>query len=72
MWVNIKGQEKLFLPITHWQYFIALERNLVRCSHYIEFCSDNNNAYSFELSKNKKGGWDLPRRLLFFTEIPCA
>lgn len=35
----------------HWRYFLSLERDLERISHYIEVCEDNINVYSFELSK---------------------
>jgi hypothetical protein len=34
----------------HWNYFLALEKDLEGLSHYIEFCKDNLNTYSIELA----------------------
>jgi len=34
----------------HWNYFLALERDLESVSRYIEFCADNLNTYSIELA----------------------
>lgn len=34
----------------HWNYFVALERDLESVSRYIEFNSDNLNVYSIELA----------------------
>ena len=34
----------------HWNYFLALERDLEGVSRYIEFCKDNLNTYSIELA----------------------
>src|SRR5437588_813388 len=34
----------------HWNYFLALEKDLEAVSRYIEFCSDNLNTYSIELA----------------------
>jgi len=34
----------------HWNYFLALEKDLEKVSRYIEFCNDNLNTYSIELA----------------------
>jgi hypothetical protein len=34
----------------HWNYFLALEKDLEGLSRYIEFCKDNLNTYSIELA----------------------
>lgn len=34
----------------HWNYFLALEKDLENVSRYIEFCKDNLNTYSIELA----------------------
>lgn len=34
----------------HWNYFLALERDLEAASRYIEFCPDNFKTYSIELA----------------------
>src|SRR5258707_12525225 len=34
----------------HWNYFLALERDLESISRYVEFCPDNLNTYSVELA----------------------
>ncbi len=34
----------------HWNYFLALERDLESISRYVEFCPDNLNTYSIELA----------------------
>ncbi len=34
----------------HWNYFIAIERNIETLSRYIEFTEDNFNTYSIELA----------------------
>ena len=34
----------------HWNYFLALEKDLETVSRYIEFCHDNLNTYSIELA----------------------
>jgi hypothetical protein len=34
----------------HWNYFLALERDLETLSRYIEFCEPNFSAYSIELA----------------------
>ena len=36
---------------SHWNYFLALEEDVVRLSHYIEFTQDNFSAYSLELAR---------------------
>jgi len=46
------------LPVTihvtsrklHWNYFVALERNLEAVSRYVEFCEQNFNTFSIELA----------------------
>lgn len=35
----------------HWNYFLALEDDVVRLSRYIEFTTDNFDAYSLELAR---------------------
>ncbi len=37
-------------PKHHWNYFIAIEKDLEKLSRYIEFCNDNLNTYSIELT----------------------
>src|ERR1700693_737083 len=34
----------------HWNYFLALEKDVETLSRYIEFCKDNLNTYSIELA----------------------
>jgi hypothetical protein len=34
----------------HWNYFLALEKDMEAISRYIEFCPDNLNTYSLELA----------------------
>jgi hypothetical protein len=34
----------------HWNYFLALEKDLETVSRYIEFSRDNLNTYSIELA----------------------
>ena len=36
---------------SHWNYFLALEEDVVRLSRYIEFTQDNFSAYSLELAR---------------------
>ncbi len=36
--------------LIHWNFFIALEEELEHASRYIEFCEDNYNVFSVELS----------------------
>jgi hypothetical protein len=38
------------LPKLHWNYFLALERDLEVVSRYVEFTDDNNETYSIELA----------------------
>lgn len=35
----------------HWNYFLALEDDVIRLSRYIEFTQDNFDAYSLELAR---------------------
>ena len=37
--------------LIHWNYFIALEKDLENISRYIEFTKDNEDTYSIELAK---------------------
>lgn len=37
-------------PKHHWNYFLAIEKDLEKISRYIEFCSDNLQTYSIELA----------------------
>jgi hypothetical protein len=37
-------------PLLHWNYFIALERDLEVVSRYVEFCPANLNVFSIELA----------------------
>ena len=34
----------------HWNYFIALEQDLIKVSRFIEFSQENFNTYSIELA----------------------
>lgn len=34
----------------HWNYFLAIESDLVKTSRFIEFCEDNLSVYSIELA----------------------
>src|ERR1043165_4443081 len=34
----------------HWNYFLALERDLEAASRYVEFCDDNLDTYSIEFA----------------------
>ena len=36
---------------THWNYFLAIERDLEVLSRYIEFNQDNVNCYSIEIAR---------------------
>lgn len=38
------------LQLHHWNYFLALEKDLKNISRYIEFSKDNEETYSIELS----------------------
>ncbi len=38
-------------PLVHWNYFLALESDYVNFSRYLEFCSDNYDAYSIEAGR---------------------
>lgn len=37
--------------LEHWNYFLALEKDLENLSRYIEFCQSNFNCYSLELAR---------------------
>lgn len=37
--------------LMHWNYFVALEKELENVSRYIEFATDNESTYSIELAK---------------------
>ncbi|MBN1184318.1 MAG: hypothetical protein JXB49_18655 [Bacteroidales bacterium] len=37
-------------PKHHWNYYLALEKDLENLSRYIEFCNDNLQTYSIELT----------------------
>lgn len=41
------------MPTTpkHWNYFLAVESELLTCTRYVEFCQDNYSCYSNEFSK---------------------
>lgn len=38
-------------PLVHWNYFLSLEADYINFSRYIEFCSNNYNAYSIEAGR---------------------
>lgn len=38
-------------PKVHWNYFLALESDVVRLARFIEFCDDNFSAYSIEIAR---------------------
>lgn len=44
--------QKANIPDTrlHWNYFLALEKDLETVSRYVEFCEDNLNTYSIEFA----------------------
>jgi hypothetical protein len=37
--------------LIHWNYFLALEHDLVECSSYVEFSKENSNAYSIKFAQ---------------------
>lgn len=37
--------------LAHWNYFLALEGDVINLSRYIEFCQDNYKTYSVELAR---------------------
>jgi len=37
--------------LEHWNYFLALEKDLENLSRYIEFCKPNFNCYSLEMAR---------------------
>ena len=37
--------------LEHWNYFLALEKDLENLSRYIEFCQSNFNCYSLEMAR---------------------
>lgn len=37
--------------LIHWNYFIALEKDMEKVSRYIEFCTENEKTYSIEIAK---------------------
>lgn len=39
------------MSLPHWEYFLAIESDLERCSRYVEFCSDNYCTYSLEFAR---------------------
>ena len=39
------------VPKIHWNYFLALEQDLIQLSRYIEPCADNDETYSIELAR---------------------
>ncbi|MGD2117922.1 MAG: hypothetical protein PVG66_06170 [Chromatiales bacterium] len=41
--------EKLNIP--HWNYFLALEEDVIRLSRFVEFAKENFNTYSMELAR---------------------
>lgn len=44
-------KSKITSSLLHWNYFIALEKDLEKVARYIEFSKDNYKTYSIELSK---------------------
>jgi len=39
------------MSLTHWNYFLAIEQDLINLSRYIEFCEDNFKVYSIEIAR---------------------
>jgi len=37
--------------LEHWNYFLALEKDLENLSRYVEFCQSNFNCYSIEMAR---------------------
>ena len=39
------------MSLPHWEYFLAIESDLEKCSRYVEFCQDNDSTYSLEFAR---------------------
>ena len=39
------------MALTHWNYFLAIEQDVINLSRYIEFCEDNFKTYSIEIAR---------------------
>jgi len=39
------------MSLPHWEYFLAIESDLEKCSRYVEFCPDNDSTYSLEFAR---------------------
>jgi len=39
------------MSLPHWEYFLAIENDLERCSRYVEFHEDNYRTYSLEFAR---------------------
>lgn len=39
------------MTLTHWNYFLAIEQDVINLSRYLEFCTDNFSAYSIEIAR---------------------
>jgi hypothetical protein len=39
------------MALTHWNYFLAIEQDVINLSRYIEFCKDNFKVYSIEIAR---------------------
>ena len=39
------------MSLPHWEYFLAIESDLEKCSRFVEFCPDNYNAYTLEFAR---------------------
>lgn len=39
------------MVLIHWNYFLAIEQDVIKLSRYIEFCEHNFNTYSIEIAR---------------------
>lgn len=39
------------MALIHWNYFLAIEQDVIDLSRYIEFCEDNFKTYSIEIAR---------------------
>jgi len=39
------------MSLPHWEYFLSIEKDLLKCTNYVDFTEDNYNTYSIEFAK---------------------
>ncbi len=39
------------MSLPHWEYFLAIEKDLETCARFVEFCEDNCPTYSLEFAR---------------------